>query len=168
MRSSATTERVSESRAASAREDTLAAAPKKARKVMFTDPFILHAVRSWLVETDDPFQQQVLPLTQDPEWAGRLAEACAACHYRLFHPTYYIKAEGEVDIAYVRDGVFWPIEVKWTQQLRPKDLKQISKYPNGLICTRTTLSGEVHGVPSEPLPLNLLRLGPSPHIAPSR
>jgi len=30
-------------------------------------------------------------------------------HYARFYPTYYIKAEGEVDIAYISKGRFWPL-----------------------------------------------------------
>ena len=43
-------------------------------------------------------------------------------------------------------------------KLRPKDLKQIAKYPNSRILTRSRQSGEVLGIPTEPLPLALLRL----------
>jgi predicted AAA+ superfamily ATPase len=82
-------------------EDKLTAAPKKARKLMFSDPFIFHAVRAWLSPCKDPYSQQVVPLTSDPDWAARLVEACVATHYRRHFPTYYIKAEGEVDIAYM-------------------------------------------------------------------
>ena len=147
---------------AALREDRLAAAPKKARKVFFADPFILHAVRAWLHPATDPFTEQVQPMLSDPMWAGRLAEACAAAHYHRLYPTYYIKAEGEVDIAYVKDSRFWPVEVKWTGQVRPKDIKQIAKYPNGLICGRGTEATSVRGIPVEPLPLHQFRLGPSP------
>lgn len=143
-------------------EDKLVAAPKKARKLLFCDPFILHAVRSWLDPVADPFTHQVRPLLNDPEWVGRLAESCAITHIRRFYPTFYIKAEGEVDIAYVDARRFWPIEVKWTQQLRPKDLKQIAKYKNARIWSKSTDTREILGVPSVPLPLALLRLGASP------
>ena len=81
---------------------------------------------------------------------------------RLRDASLYIKAEGEVDIAYVKNGRFWPIEVKWTGQIRPKDIKQIAKYPNGLICGREVRGNAIHGVPIEFLPLHLFRLGPSP------
>ena len=148
------------------REDRLAAAPKKARKVVFCDPFVLHAVRAWLKPGPDPFGRLVTPLVADSEWAGRLAEACAVSHHRLFHETYYIKGEGEVDIAYVEGGRFHPVEVKWTGQLRPKDLKQTLKYPNATICTRSAVPGRLHGLPAVPLPLALLRLGPAPVIMP--
>lgn len=144
------------------REDRLAAAPKKARKLAFSDPFIFHAVRSWLNPTADPFTGQVRPLVADPEWAGRLAEACVAAHHHRLHPTYYIKGgDGEVDVAFVTGGSFQPVEVKWTTQLRAADLKQARKYPHGVICSKMT-ADRIHGLPNELLPRHLRRLGPSP------
>lgn len=140
-------------------EDKLTAAPKKARKLMFTDPFIFHAVRAWLNQVNDPYTQQVTPVISDPNWAARLVEACVATHYRRYYPTYYIKAKGEVDIAYVDKNRFWPLEIKWTRQIRPKDLKQIAKYPNGRILSRSRQHGEIIRLPVEPLPLTILRLG---------
>jgi len=140
-------------------EDKLAAAPKKAKKVMFTDPFIFHAVNSWLNPVDDPFNQQLQPLLVDKQWASKLTEACTVTLYRRKFPTFYIKAKGEVDVAYVNENQLWPVEIKWTQQLRPKQIKQIAKYPNGRILTKSKTKGEIHGVPTEPLPLALLRLG---------
>lgn len=139
-------------------EDKLTAAPKKARKLMFADPFIFHAVRAWLTPHKDPYIQQVKSIVSDPDWAARLAEASVVTHYRRYYPTYYIKAKGEVDVAYIDQNRFWPLEVKWTTQLRPKDLKQIVKYPNGRILTKSRHRGEILGIPTEPLPLALLRL----------
>ena len=139
-------------------EDKLAAAPKKARKLMFSDPFVFHAVRAWLNPCKDPFNQQVLPALNDPDWAAKLTEACVITHYRRKFPTYYIKAEGEIDIAYLNENRFWPVEIKWTKQLRPKTLKQISKYPNSLILTKSKQPGTIKDMPTMPLPLALLRL----------
>jgi hypothetical protein len=93
------------------------------------------------------------------EAAARLAVACVTTHYRRYYPTYHIKAKGEVDIAYVHQNRFWSLEVKWSKQLRPKDLKQISKYPNSRILTKSLHTKEILGIPAEPLPLALLRLG---------
>ncbi len=139
-------------------EDRLAGAPKKARKVMFSDPFIFHAVRAWLGPGPDSFAKQILPAVSDPGQSGRLVEAVTATHFARYAPTYYIKAEGEVDVAYVAEGRFWPIEVKWSESIRPKDLKQIAKYPNGRILTRSKLASTVLGLPATPLPLALLGL----------
>jgi hypothetical protein len=83
-------------------------------------------------------------------------------HLRRFFPTFYIKAEGEVDIAYVEGRRFKPVEVKWTRQLRPHDLKQIRKYGNARIWAKTWGTEDIQGIPVEPLTLALYRLGPSP------
>jgi hypothetical protein len=139
-------------------EDKLAGAPKKPRKLMFADPFVFHAVRSWLKPSNDPYEHLVLPALRDPETISRLAESCAVTHYKRHFPTYYIKAKGEVDIAYVEGRKFWPIEVKWTGQLRPKDLRQVTGYRNGRILDRSRQSREIQGIWTEPLPLALLRL----------
>lgn len=140
-------------------ESKLTAAPKKARKVMFTDPFILHAVRAWINPCEDPYENQVKKMSQDPVWIGKLAESCVATHYRRYFPTYYIKAKGEVDIAYVRGNAFWPVEVKWTKQMRPKEFSQITKYENGVILNRSRKEGVIRGVATVPLPLAMLRIG---------
>ena len=64
---------------------------------------------------------EVLPLLHDPVLASQVVEACVANHFRRVLPTYYIKAQAEVDIAYVRNGRFWPVEIKWTNQLTTED-----------------------------------------------
>ena len=151
---------------AALREDTLGPAPKKARKVSFRDPFIYHAVRGWLEPCEDPFEEQIRPAVADSKLGAQLAEACLASHLARLYPTHYIKADGEVDVAYVEGGRFWPVEVKWTRQLRPHDLKQVAKYKNGLICTRLDRPGEIAGIPTLPLPVFLFRLGSSPVTAP--
>ena len=140
------------------REDKLTGAPKKARKISFCDPFIFHAVQSWLHAAQDPFAAQVCPLLADPERTSTLVEACAVAHYSRRYPTYYIKGEGEVDIAYVKDGRFWPVEIKWTSQLRPKTLKQIGKYANSRILARRSAPASIGDIPVEFLPQALLRL----------
>ncbi|WP_459874124.1 hypothetical protein, partial [Endothiovibrio diazotrophicus] len=75
-------------------EEKLVAAPKKARKVLFTDPFILHAVDAWLHPVSRPFESRIQPILQAPSRLGPVVEACVATHYRRRFPTYYIKAEG--------------------------------------------------------------------------
>ena len=139
-------------------EDKLAPAPKKARKLIFSDPFILHAVRAWLKPDADPFNQQILAVREDPIWESKIVEAGVASHLHRFCPTYYIKAQAEVDVAYVRDGRFWPVEVKWTSQLRPKALKQITRYGNGEIWGRNRQPGEIGGIKVLPLPIQWLRI----------
>lgn len=139
-------------------EDKLTAAPKKARKLIFTDPFIFHAIHYWLNPVDDPYENQMQRVIHDPEMSSKLVEACIATHYKRFYPTYYIKAAGEIDIAYIDNNRFWPIEIKWRNQLRPKDVKQIAKYKNARIFSRVYDYGRIENIPIEPLPLALLAL----------
>jgi hypothetical protein len=139
-------------------EDKLMGAPKKARKLVFTDPFIYHAIKSWLVPSREPFHQQILTSTADPAIAAYLVESCVTSHICRWYPTYYIKAEGEVDLAYIKDKKFWPIEIKWTSQLRPKDLKQIQKYSNGIILGKQRRILPVQNIWSYPLPWYLAKI----------
>jgi len=138
-------------------EDKLTGAPKKARKILFLDPFIYHALRAWLFPVKDPYSKQIKPAVQDSVLASQLIEAIVSSHYYRQYPTYYIKAEGEVDIAYIDQHKFWPIEIKWTNQLRPKDLKQIKKYKNSRIFAKVNQIGMFENIPIFPLPLALLR-----------
>jgi predicted AAA+ superfamily ATPase len=130
-------------------EDKLLPAPKKAKKIIFTDPFIYHSIRFWLTNNEDASPEPIIPT---------LVEACVVSHYRRFYPTYYIKSEGEVGIAYIKHKKFWPIEIKWTNQLRPKDLKQISKYNNGMIFTKSETAGSIFATPTYPLSLALYEM----------
>ncbi|MDP2194090.1 MAG: ATP-binding protein [Alphaproteobacteria bacterium] len=130
-------------------ENKLLAAPKKAKKLIFKDPFIFHAIQRWI----NPFRKP------DSSMIPALVESCVISHYQRFYPTFYIKAEGEVDLAYVDENTFHPIEVKWTKQLRSKDLKQIKKYKNGLILSQQKLPGLIETTPTVPLPQHLYQLG---------
>ena len=140
------------------REDRLVGAPKKARKVVFTDPFILHAARSWTRPSSDPFRETVQPYLADAGRTAAMVEGVVASHARRRFETYYIKAAGEVDVAIVSGRRFFPIEVKWRTQMRTSDLKQISKYASGRIAGRTESRHEVAGVPVVPLPRALAML----------
>lgn len=135
-------------------EDKLIAAPKKAKKVIFCDPFIFHALRAWIFPTKNSFEQ-MKTLLAEAEWAAKLVESVAVTHYGRYFPTYYIKAEGEVDIAYVKENTFFPVEIKWTNQLHTKDLKQILKYKNSEILIKSSKPTEINGIPAIPLPVAL-------------
>ncbi len=140
-------------------EDKLTAAPKKARKLVFTDPFIFHALRAWLWPTQNPYETQIKAAVDDSVLCSRLVEATVTTHYRRYYPTYYIKAAGEVDVAYVAKNQFWPVEVKWANQLRPKDIKQILKYKNARIFSKAKQFNSIQGIPVQPLPVALLGVG---------
>jgi len=126
-------------------EHTLSAAPKKAKKLYFEDPFIFHAVERMLEKNE-----------QDS--ASKLVETIAVAQFkRQFGKIYYIKGnKGEVDIAYLQKESFFPVEIKWTTQLRPEELKQIMVYRNGLILGRQRGASQVSHVPCLPLIYYLL------------
>ncbi len=139
-------------------EETLSPAPKKARKIMFTDPFIFHAIQTWLAANKTTSQTLVKQAMEDPESCSKLAKTCAVTQFRRYYTSYYIKAEGEIDLAYIHDNRFWPIAIAWISQIRAKDLKQILKYPNGRLLTKTERSGIIEHIRTEPLPLALWQL----------
>jgi len=125
---------------------------------MFCDPFIFHAMREWLNPTEHPFEDLIIPAISNSHLSAALVETIVTTHFRQHYPTYYIKAEGEVDVAYIKDKKFWPIEVKWRNQLRPSDLKQILKYKNAKIWSKCYTASQIEQTPILPLPLALLEL----------
>ncbi len=139
-------------------ETCLTAAPKKARKIMFMDPFIFHVIRAWIHPSMNAYDLQIMPLLKEAELCSNLAEACVITHYQRYYPTYYIKAEGCVDLAYINNAAFWPIVVTWTNRLRTKSLKQILKYKNGKILNKNMHSGMIDHIRTEPLPQALWKL----------
>ena len=139
-------------------EDKLTGAAKKARKLIFTDPFIYHAVVAWLNPTIDPYQNHIRPTLENTKLTAYLVESCVVSHFHRWYPTYYIKGTGEVDVAYIDNKKFWPVEVKWTKQLRANDLKQIQKYPNGIILGKQNQIFSVNNIMSYPLPWYLARM----------
>ncbi len=139
-------------------EDRLMGAPKKAKKIFFTDPFIYHALSYWLKPTLEPFEKQIKTSVQHPEISSTLVEACVVTHYRRYFPTYFIKGEGEVDVAYIKGKRFWPVEVKWTQQIQKSELKQFAKYSNGIILTKWKERKNLDPFPTIPIPIALIEL----------
>jgi len=139
-------------------EDKLTGAPKKARKVYFSDPFIYHALYAWIYPEMEPYKNQIQRHLHDPIIASSWVEGCAVTHYRRWFPTYFIKgSDGEVDIAYIHDQKFWPVEIKWTKQTHAKDLKQLLKYKNSLLLTKRQEPSH-EGIPAIPLPVALFNL----------
>lgn len=126
-------------------EDKLTAAPKKAKKIFFTDPFVLQAVQAWVAPHVAPIE------------VPALVETVVVNHFQRQYETFYIKADGEVDIAYLDQGRFWPVEIKWQSQLHASDLKQICKYPNAEIWAKIQYEQKIHGIPAFPLLLKLIQ-----------
>jgi predicted AAA+ superfamily ATPase len=139
--------------------DKLVGAPKKARKLTFTDPFIFHAMRYWLSSSASDPQITIDADINNPLLCAELVEGVVSNHYRRYYPTYYIKAKGEIDIAYVDQNTCWPVEIKWCNQLRLHELKELKKYPNTKVLSKQYSFGKVNGIVVEPLPLALLKIG---------
>ncbi|MDF3054399.1 MAG: putative ATPase [Gammaproteobacteria bacterium] len=136
-------------------QDKLVAAPKKARKISFTDPFIYHAIKQWLFPSND-VSRQISDDIADPHIGASLVESIVSNQFRRYYPTYYLKGDVEIDVAYVDQQKFWPIEVKWRNQLRPSDVKALSKYPNVKVFARIFALTSIENIPLLPLPLALL------------
>lgn len=128
-------------------QNTLRGFPKKAMKFHFWDPFIARVIQRWLTRER---------MASDSVDKSNLVELSVAANCSHHFPTYYIKAEGEVDVVAVVNKKFYPIEVKWTGQVRSNDLKQIKKYKNSFIVTKGREDGSIENVRTIPLPLFLL------------
>ena len=120
--------------------------------------FIFHATRAWLKPTPSPFEKQILPYIKESKSASKLVESIVVTHFRRHYPTYYIKAESEIDVAYVDKNKFWPVEVKWRNQLRAPDLKQIQKYQNGVVWAKVEKPHKIENLAILPLVEAILTL----------
>jgi predicted AAA+ superfamily ATPase len=130
-------------------EHTRGPAPKKARKVFFADPFIHRAVLAWLGGDD---------VRDDDARLQRDLEGVFAAHVARFTDAYYLKGRGEVDLAWFEDAALRLLEVKWSSQLRSKDLKEIRRRGHGVIAGRVHRSLTFEGLPVVPASIALLRL----------
>lgn len=123
--------------------------PKKARKFHFCDPFIRRTIRNWLV------RERFLE-SDEPDESG-LTEACVAAQFHSRYPSYYIKANGEIDLIIVKGKNTLPIEVKWSERVRPENLAELRKFKKAVVVSKSPdadLIGDVHVLP---LPLFLMR-----------
>ncbi|MBF0105302.1 MAG: ATP-binding protein [Deltaproteobacteria bacterium] len=120
---------------------------KKARKFLFADPFITGVIESWLIR--ERFIST--PLADSVK-----VESAVSANIARRYPAYYIKADGEVDLVFIEDRLFFPVEIKWTNQLRGNDIKQIKKYKGAVIITKDLEPGMIDGIPTQPVPEFLL------------
>lgn len=129
-------------------QNTMLGFPKKARKIHFCDPFIMETIARWLVAERRIGQKDLSPIK---------AESIVASECKRRFPSYYLKADGEIDVILVEGRKFTPVEIKWTNQLRPQDLKQLSKYKNSVILTKNSIEGRIGEIKAVPLPLFLVK-----------
>jgi predicted AAA+ superfamily ATPase len=132
-------------------QNSLSGFPKKDKKIHFRDPLMLHVVAKMLAN-----HGLIAPTFESHE--NYLAECAAMASFADTTPLYYIKAEGEVDLVVVAHGSWQPYEVKWSERLREEDLKQIVKYPHGLILSKRKDAISFKSIPVKNLPLFLAQL----------
>lgn len=124
--------------------------PKKERRIHFSDPFIAKSILQLLKDQgiiDEKFNFA----------ESHLVESCVVANYSRSNKSFYIKAEGEVDLAIIVKNGFLPIEVKWTETLKSNELKQVLKYPNSLILSKQAEGGSFLGVEVRSLVMELAR-----------
>lgn len=117
--------------------------PKKALKFHFLDPFIYRTCLNWLNREG---YLNMTPLE------STLVESCVASHCYRMDKTFYFKGQGEIDIIWLRHKKIQAIEIKWSEQLRPADLKMLQQFKNNsLILTKNSLSGIIDHIKTLPV-----------------
>lgn len=138
------------------REDKLMAAPKKAKKLHFTDPFIATGLICWskdIYEYWDFVRKELIPETF---LKADVVEGVIASLFKRRYKSFYIKAENEVDLSIITGKSFFPIEIKNSSSLKRNDLKQVLKYKQGIIGYRGMQMGKFEHL--DVLPLSILAL----------
>lgn len=115
--------------------------PRKDRKFHFFDPFIQRAIYQWLKREG---------YLNDLNFESSLVEACVASHCYRGGKVFYFKGQGEIDIIWVREKTYKAIEVKWSKELRPHDLKSLKHFTNGIILSKAT-TGSIDGIQALPV-----------------
>lgn len=111
--------------------------PRKDRKFHFTDPFIYHTIHHWL-------NREGINSIINSE--STLVEACVASHCRRYGKTFYFKGQGEIDVIWLTDNTVKAIEIKWSNQLRPNDLKTLKQFKNSLILQKLPQTGNIDDI----------------------
>jgi predicted AAA+ superfamily ATPase len=134
------------------REDKLKKAYKKAKKIHFSDPFIATTLLSWANEFDewDFVNKNIINETQ---FKSSLIENVIVSLFRRKYKTFYIKSEGEVDLALIFENKIIPIEIKWSDNLKKGDLKQILKFKKGIIAYKGPQFGRFEHLYVIPAPI---------------
>jgi len=135
------------------REDKLTPAPKKAKKIHFTDPFIAQAIICWARDLSVPWEFAGKNIIAESQIKEDITEGCIVSLFKRKYKTYYIKSEGEVDVAIVFGKRFIPLEIKWTETLKRNELKQILKYKTGIIGYKGLRFGKYEHLYVMPIPV---------------
>lgn len=107
----------------------------------------MQSLLSWVRNIDNP--SEII----ESEYKGNIVEGCISSLFKRKYRTYYIKSEGEVDMAILSGKGFLPIEIKWREDLPRNELKQILKYKNGIIGYKGTQFGRYEQLYVLPIPI---------------
>ncbi|MBM4354846.1 MAG: ATP-binding protein, partial [Deltaproteobacteria bacterium] len=133
-------------------------APKKARKVLFRDPFLRHVFSAWATGTADA-RATCTACLSEPRCTGALVESAVAGQLLpRFGQLMHWRNGGEVDIIGVTDrGEQVRFEVKYQGQITSGDRKHLKAAGGGIVVSRSTLSLDAATrVAAIPAPLLLL------------
>jgi len=124
--------------------------PRKARKFHFADPFIYRTILHWLKREG---------YLNSFDMKNILVEACVSSHCKRLAKTFYFKGDkGEIDVIWLKDKFPQAIEIKWSKQIRPSDLKTLKQFKHNVILTKHPVTGSTDGIKSLPVYQFLLQL----------
>lgn len=126
--------------------------PKKDRKFHFFDPFIYRAILNWLQK--EGFLNLI-------EFESTLVEASVASHCRRLGHVFYFSGQGEVDVIWSFNKKINAIEIKWTNQVRPNDLKMLKHFKNSLILGKSIRHGTEDDITLMPVFQFMYHLAPA-------
>lgn len=114
--------------------------PKKDRKFHFVDPFIYNVVANWLMREGynnkpDNIRDKSVKV-----------EASVASNILRSNKTFYFKGQGEVDVITIKDNKIHALEVKWSEQVRPIDLKILKQFKNSFLLTKANNTGVIDNI----------------------
>ena len=116
--------------------------PRKDKKFHFTDPFIYRVLHHWLKRSGYLNASIV---------EGTLVEASVASECHRLGRTFYFKGQGEIDVIWLHNNTTHAIEVKWTQEISPHDLKMLKQFKNSLILSQLPHAGTIDHIRSYPV-----------------
>ena len=116
--------------------------PRKDRKFHFFDPFIYRTVLNWLKKEG---------YLNDIQIEAALVEACVASHCCRFGKVFYFKGQGEIDVIWLLRKKINAIEVKWSENIKPADLKMLKQFKNSMVLTKLLVKGEYNEIASQPI-----------------
>jgi predicted AAA+ superfamily ATPase len=133
-------------------------APRKARKVLFRDPFLGHVFTAWATGAAEAWATASACLA-DPACTGVVVESAVAGQLlRRFRQLLHWRNSGEIDLIGVTDtGSQALFEVKYQTQVTSGDKKHLKAKGGGVVVSRATLSFDAASrIAVIPVPLLLL------------